>query len=134
MIRFEENAIEDFDKFYQKYQKLKKLGLYVFNAFKKANLLDFGNCASFEYVELDDTTLEELAIRYYDNGYDLYDYAMLYVPISVLKSEDDLNEYINQKVKQQKDKLENIRIKEIKEQEEKEFIEYQRLKEKYEKF
>ncbi len=133
MIRFEENAIEDFDKFYQKYQKLKELGLYVFNAFKKANLLNFGNCAAFEYVELDDTTLEELAIRYYDNGYDLYDYDMLYVPISVLKSEDELNEYINQKVKQQKDKLENIRIKEIKEQEEKEFIEYQRLKEKYEK-
>ena len=132
MIRFEWSAIEEFDNFYKNYQKLRELGRYVFNAFKEAGLLEYGKYACFEYIELDDTTLKEIAIRYYDNGYDIHEVSMLYVPISVLKSEEELNKYIQQKVKQQQDNIEAIRLNKLKEQEEKEFLEYQRLKEKYE--
>ena len=97
----------------------------------KTKILSYGSYSTFEEVDwcsLDETNV---TVRYYDNGYDLYDSSGINIPTSILFDDEEINKWIQGLIS---DKLilisERQKKAELK-KEAKERAEYERLAKKY---
>ena len=97
----------------------------------KTKILSYGSYSTFEEVDwcsLDETNV---TVRYYDNGYDLYDSSGINIPTSILFDDEEINKWIQGLIS---DKLilisERQKKAELK-KEAKERAEYERLEKKY---
>lgn len=118
-------------EFFYLYDKIDKLAEEIFNKFEKANLLS--DCISvphYERIEFNDCD-SKLVIRYYDYGYDLYDYCTIEIPFNVIY-DNKVDEYIENLKNERQAKLDAQKQKLEKERLEKEKAEYERLKAKFE--
>ena len=97
----------------------------------KTKILSYGSYSTFEEVDwcsLDETNV---TVRYYDNGYDLYDSSGINIPTSILFNDEEINKWIQGLIS---DKLILISERQKKaelEKEAKERAEYERLSKKY---
>ena len=97
----------------------------------KAGILHYGNYSNFERIEWEYSDENSIAVRYYDNGYDLYESATLYIPVNILFDDTKIDKWIESEVGKALEKKEEKRKAAEKRQEEKERQEYERLKEKF---
>ena len=97
----------------------------------KTKILSYGSYSTVEEVDwcsLDETNV---TVRYYDNGYDLYDSSGINIPTSILFNDEEINKWIQGLIS---DKLILISERQKKaelEKEAKERAEYERLAKKY---
>ena len=97
----------------------------------KTKILSYGSYSTVEEVDwcsLDETNV---TVRYYDNGYDLYDSSGINIPTSILFNDEEINKWIQGLIS---DKLILISERQKKaelEKEAKERAEYERMKKKY---
>ena len=97
----------------------------------KTKILSYGSYSTFEEVDwcsLDETNV---TVRYYDNGYDLYDSSDINIPTSILFNDEEINKWVQGLIS---DKLILISERQKKaelEKEAKERAEYERMKKKY---
>lgn len=97
----------------------------------KAGILHYGNYSNFERIEWEYSDENLIAVRYYDNGYDLYESATLYIPVNILFDDTKIDKWIESEVGKALEKKEEKRKAAEKSQEERERQEYERLKEKF---
>lgn len=97
----------------------------------KTGIIEYGKHATMERIEWDYSDENEISIRYYDHGYDLYCSCSLSIPADIFFNDNKIDAWIESLIlaeleRQKKDKE---ALKKI--QEEKEKKEYKRLMEKY---
>lgn len=109
----------------------------VFNKLQEADLeaktdiLQYGYHSDFERLEWEYSDENSIAVRYYDNGYDLYESSTLYIPANILFDDTKIDKWIESEVGKALEKKEEKRKAAEKRQEERERREYERLKEKF---
>lgn len=118
-------------EFFKLYNEIDALADSIFDKFHDAGLLSNRIYSPrYERIEFDECDTD-LVIRYYDSGYDLYEYCTIEIPFNVIY-ENKVDEYIR-KLKKEKEEL--LKRKEQQEKErllEREKAEYKRLKAKFE--
>lgn len=118
-------------------EKYDEEALRVFNKLKKADqeaktsILHYGNYSSFERIEWDYSDEDSIVIRYYCQGYDLYESACLDIPADILFDDKKIDKWIKSEVDGALEEEEEERKAAEKHKEEKERQEYERLKEKF---
>lgn len=118
-------------EFFYLYDKIDKLAEEIFNKFEKANLLsDYISVPHYERIEFNNCD-SNLVIRYYDYGYDLYEYRTIEIPFNIIYN-NEVDEYIENLKNERQAKLDAQKQMLEKERIEKEKAEYERLKAKYE--
>ena len=109
----------------------------VFNKLQEADLeaktgiLLYGYHSDFERIEWEYSDENSIAVRYYDNCYDLYESATLYIPVNILFDDTKIDKWIKSEIDKALEKKEEKRKAAEKRKEEKERQEYERLKEKF---
>lgn len=109
----------------------------IFNKLHRADLeaktciIEYGKYATMERIEWDYSDENNISIRYYDHGYDLYCSCSISIPADIFFNEDKIDAWIESLISAEleRKKKDEEAIKKI--QEEKERKEYERLKEKY---
>ena len=99
----------------------------------KTKILSYGSYSTFEEVDwcsLDETNV---TVRYYDNGYDLYDSSGINIPTSILFNDEEINKWIQGLISDKLILLSERQKKAELEKEAKERAEYERMKKKYKK-
>ena len=97
----------------------------------KTKILSYGSYSTFEEVDwcsLDETNV---TVRYYDNGYDLYDSSGINIPTSILFNDEEINKWIQGLISDKLILLSERQKKSELKKEEKERAEYERLAKKY---
>lgn len=121
----------DIKRFIKDYEEIETACEKAFDKFVDADLTKFGKYSKFERIEMDDLTEKEITIRYYDNGYDSYEFDFINLPIDCLLDDKKLDEHINKLVEEKNEKELARKKQAIKVKEENERKEYERLKAKY---
>lgn len=117
-------------EFFRLYHKIDNLASEIFDKFDDADLLASNiYCPKYERIEFDECG-SNLVIRYYDSGYDIYEYDTIEIPFEIIY-EDKVDEYIENKKKEKEEFLKRLEQRDIERQLEK--AEYERLKAKFEK-
>ena len=98
----------------------------------KTNIIQFDSYARFEGVEWNVSDANNIYIRYYDYGYDLYDSSTLTIPASILFNDEKIDKWIQGLITDALKKIEESKRKEELKDEERERLEYERLKSKFE--
>lgn len=109
------------------FQKLKEADLA-----SKTKILHYGKYAATERIEWDYSDNKNICIRYYDNGYDLYDSATLNIPAHIFGNDSLIEEWISSKIKEAKELQRQALEKQQLAKEAHEKAEYERLKAKFE--
>lgn len=118
-------------EFFYLYDKIDKLAEEIFNKFEEANLLSaYISVPHYERIEFNNCD-SNLVIRYYDYGYDIYEYRTIEIPFDVIYN-NKVDEYIENLKNERQAKLDAQKQMLEKERLEKEKAEYERLKAKYE--
>ena len=97
----------------------------------KTKILSYGSYSTFEEVDwcsLDETNV---TVRYYDNGYDLYDSSGINIPTSILFNDEEINKWIQGLISDKLILLSERQKKSELKKEAKERAEYERLAKKY---
>ena len=97
----------------------------------KTKILSYGSYSTFEEVDwcsLDETNV---TVRYYDNGYDLYDSSDIDIPTSILFNDEEINKWVQGLISDKLILLSERQKKSELKKEEKERAEYERLAKKY---
>lgn len=127
----------DYKTLFELVEKYDEEATRIFNKLKEADLkaetdiLRFGYDSDFERIEWDESYEDSIVIRYYDQGYDLYDSATLNIPADILFDDIKIDKWIKSKIDKALEKKEQEQKATKKLQEEKERQEYERLKEKF---
>ena len=110
----------------------------IFEALRKADIeagskvLTYGKNSYIERLEWDYADKDSICIRYYDNGYDLYDSNIIYIPVKIFGNDKLIQAWIEEKIQEglnkikEEQKLKKSRVLEF------ELAEYERLKAKFE--
>lgn len=124
---------EEINYFFKFYKNLEKIAKNILENFSKENLTreDIYD-PRFEKIDFDESDEKTLVIKYYDGGYDCYDWDYIKIPFDVIIN-DNIDEYIenlkNEKYQRtleyQKEQAERLYKNEL--------AEYERLKNKFEK-
>lgn len=109
----------------------------IFNKLHRADLeaktciIEYGKYATMERIEWDYSDENEISVRYYDHGYDLYCSCTICIPADIFFNDDKIDAWIESLISAEleRKKKDEEAIKKI--QEEKEKKEYKRLMEKY---
>ena len=109
----------------------------IFNKLHRADLeaktciIEYGKYATMERIEWDYSDENNISIRYYDHGYDLYCSCSISIPADIFFNDDKIDAWIESLISAEleRKKKDEEAIKKI--QEEKEMKEYKRLMEKY---
>lgn len=118
-------------EFFYLYDKIDKLAEEIFNKFEKANLLSaYISVPHYERIEFNDCD-SNLVIRYYDYGYDIYEYRTIEIPFDIIYN-NKVDEYIENLKNERQAKLDAQKQMLEKERMKKEKAEYERLKAKFE--
>lgn len=97
----------------------------------KTNIIEYGKYATMERIEWDYSDENNISIRYYDHGYDLYCSCSINIPADIFFDEYKIDAWIKSQISTELKRLEKAKEACKKIQEEKERKEYERLKEKY---
>ena len=97
----------------------------------KTDIIEYGKYANMERVEWDYSDENEIVIRYYDHGYDLYCSCTMRIPVDIFFNEDKIDAWIESLISAELERQEKDKEARRKIQEEKERKEYERLMEKY---
>ena len=118
-------------EFFRLYNKIDSLASEIFDKFNDADLLSSNiYCPKYERIEFDECG-SNLVIRYYDSGYNIYEYNTIEIPFEIIY-ENKIDEYIENKKKEREEFLKRIKQEDIERQLERERAEYERLKAKFE--
>ena len=60
----------------------------------KTKILAYGSYSTFEEVDWSAIDETNLTVKYYDNGYDLYDSSGINIPTSILFNDEEINKWI----------------------------------------
>lgn len=99
----------------------------------KSYIIQYGSYACFENVEWEESDENNICIRYYDEGYDLYDSSTVVIPASILFNDEKIDNWIQGLITAALKKIEESNRKIELKNEERERLEYERLKAKFEK-
>ena len=97
----------------------------------KTGIIEYGKHAYMERIEWDYSDENEISVRYYDHGYDLYCSCTISIPADIFFDENKIDAWIESLISTELERQEKDKEALKKIQEEKEKKEYERLKEKY---
>ena len=97
----------------------------------KTGIIEYGKHAYMERIEWDYSDENEISVRYYDHGYDLYCSCTISIPADIFFDENKIDAWIESLISVELERQEKDKEALKKIQEEKEKKEYKRLMEKY---
>ena len=109
----------------------------IFNKLHRADLeaktciIEYGKYATMERIEWEFSDENEISVRYYDYGYDLYCSCTINIPADIFFNEDKIDAWIESLISTELERQEKDKAALKKIQEEKERKELKRLMEKY---
>lgn len=109
----------------------------IFNKLHRADLeaktciIEYGKYATMERIEQEFSDENEISVRYYDYGYDLYCSCTINIPADIFFNEDKIDAWIESLISTELERQEKDKAALKKIQEEKERKELKRLMEKY---
>ena len=109
----------------------------IFNKLHRADLeaktciIEYGKYATMERIEWEFSDENEISVRYYDHGYDLYCSCTINIPADIFFNDDKIDAWIESLISTELERQEKDREALKKIQEEKERNELKRLMEKY---